>query len=134
MHAIIYQVDFILSAAHDRGKITEKAVILVSQKEKESRNIAAKPPMLIDANTPSTGLQELIKKSSHDTLLLDKGSSKDFLVEMGGVDLPCGAGRLGLKRATGTFLRALGSSSLYMNKNNSPSKRMSCYFGAREET
>lgn len=80
-HAIIYQVDFILSAAHDRGKITEKAVILVSQKEKESRNIAAKPPMLIDANTPSTGLQELIKKSSHDTLLLDKGSRKDFLVE-----------------------------------------------------
>ena len=44
--------------------------------------------MLIDANTPSTGLQELIKKSSRDTLLLDKGSSKDFLVEMGGVEPP----------------------------------------------
>ena len=44
--------------------------------------------MLIDANTPSTGLQELIKKSSHDTLLLNKGSSKDFLVEMGGVEPP----------------------------------------------
>ena len=42
--------------------------------------------MLIDANTPSTGLQELIKKSSRDTLLLDKGSSKDFLVEARGVE------------------------------------------------
>ena len=34
-----------------------------------------------------------------------------FLVEMGGVDLPCGAGRLGLKRATGTFPSSLGFNS-----------------------
>ena len=107
MHAIIYQVDFILSAAHDRGKITEKAVILVSQKEKESRNIAAKPPMLIDANTPSTGLQELIKKSSHDTLLLDKGSSKDFLVEMGGVEPPSESVLTGTSPGADGYLHSL---------------------------
>ena len=41
-----------------RGKITRKAVILVSQKRKEPRNNAAKHPLLIHANTPSTGLEK----------------------------------------------------------------------------
>ncbi len=39
------------------------------------------------------------------------------MVEMGGVDLRCGAGRLGLKRAAGTFPSALGFNFLYYDKN-----------------
>ena len=69
------------SAAHNRGEITRKAGILVSQKQKELWNNAAKPSLLIHANIPATGLQKKIKKPSPDTLFLDKGSSKDFLVE-----------------------------------------------------
>ena len=74
------------SAARNRGEITRKAEILVSQKQKEPRNNAAKPSLLIHANTPATGLQKIIKKPSLDTLLLDKGSSKDFLVELRGIE------------------------------------------------
>lgn len=85
-HGIIYRAYVILSTSHGRGKITEKAVILVSQKEKEPQNNAAKPPMLIDANALATGHQKAMKKSSPDTLLLDKGSSKDFLVEIRGFE------------------------------------------------
>jgi len=52
-----------------------------------------------------------MKKSSLDALLLDKGSSKDFLVELRGIDLRCGAGRLGLRHAAGMSLSALGFDS-----------------------
>ena len=69
-----------------KGNDFAKAVILVSIKRKEPRNIAANPPLIIDANTPSIGLQELMKKSSPDTLLLGKGSSKDFLVDLVGLE------------------------------------------------
>ena len=53
------------------------------------------------------------------------------MVEMGGVDLPCGAGRLGLKRATGTFPSALGFNSLWpMYKSISPALRRGiCFYG-----
>ena len=57
------------AAARNEGMITRKAVILVFKKREESRSNAAKTPMLIYANTPSTGLQIIIKKSSPDTLL-----------------------------------------------------------------
>ena len=57
-HVTIYHAYVMLAAVRERGKITRKAVILVSQKRKEPRNIAAKVLMLAHANTPSTGLQK----------------------------------------------------------------------------
>ena len=63
----------LLAAARNRGKITRKAVILVSQKRKESRNIAARMPMLIYANTPSTGLQKIMKKVLAQRLAFRQG-------------------------------------------------------------
>ena len=44
------------------------------------------------------------------------------LVDSKGFDLPCGAGRLGLKRAPGTFPRALGFESLgtFIHKYKGP--------------
>ncbi len=44
------------------------------------------------------------------------------MAEMEGFDLPCGAGRLGLKRAPGTFPSALGFKSLgtFIQKHKGP--------------
>ena len=39
----------------------------------------------------------------------------DDVVETEGFDLPCAAGHLGLKRAPGTFLRALGFESPFLS-------------------
>ncbi len=38
------------------------------------------------------------------------------MAEKEGFDLRCGAGHLGLKRAAGTFLSALGFESIYAKK------------------
>ena len=43
-----------------------------------------------------------------------------FLVPVVGLDLRCGAGHLGLKRAAGTFLSALGFESLSCKKDSAP--------------
>ena len=74
------------AAARNEGMITRKAVILVFKKREESRSNAAKTPMLIYANTPSTGLQKIIKKSSPDTLLWTRVRVRTILVEMRGVE------------------------------------------------
>ena len=74
------------AAARNEGMITRKAVILVFKKREESRSNAAKTPMLIYANTPSTGLQIIIKKSSPDTLLWTRVRVRTILVEMRGVE------------------------------------------------
>ena len=42
------------------------------------------------------------------------------MVEMRGVDLRCGAGRLGLQHAPGMLPRALGFNSPDMQKENPP--------------
>ena len=42
-------------------------------------------------------------------------ASAFFMVETEGFDLPCAAGHLGLKRAPGTFLRALGFESPFLS-------------------
>ena len=72
--------------------------------------------MLIDANTPSTGLRELIKKSSHDALLLDKGSSKDFLVEMRGVEPLSENALTGTSPSAGGHLHSLAPAQADMLK------------------
>ena len=88
----------------------QKAVILVSQKRKESRNIAARMPMLIYANTPPIGLQIIMKKSSPEALLLDKGSSKNFLVEARGIE----------PLSESLFTRPSPGASVYLNSLSMP--------------
>ena len=57
----------------NRENITRKAVILISQKRKEPQNNAAKHPLLIHANTPSTGLQKIMKKVLAQRLAFRQG-------------------------------------------------------------
>ena len=47
------------------------------------------------------------------------------MVRLKGLDLRCGAGHLGLKRATGTFPSALGFKSIYHKKATRTAKRPS---------
>ncbi len=55
------------------------------------------------------------------------------MVEMGGIDLPCGAGRLGLQGAPGALPSALGFDSRSYGKKKYPARWAGYFFLAEKE-
>ena len=86
-HGTIYHAYVMLAAARNRGKITQKAVILVSPKKKRTPELCDQTVFCGSCEHPIDRTSEKMKKSSPDALHLGKGSSKDFLVEVRRIEL-----------------------------------------------